>query len=250
MASLRGKIFYSTLTSELWVLSSSEVRASDPEHGGSWVRIPSGAQIFSVSSYGWFFTSPFISSIIKVFYREQWSNTDQSHRRNESENQDKRTFLSFARFLRQRISRKVRSQLPATYLGWLDLNRLLVAFFGFQGRCIRFPSANCRFLQRDIQSALDCHVTYIEQNKTSLLEIDILEVKIENNGLKNKRQKQDQLQVLCSYYLTTSLFSRVLALLSRCNSSKRRWDRLLKLRISSESLAKKHITANQFFRRY
>ena len=33
------------------VLSSSEVRASDLEHGGSWVRIPSGAQIFSVSSY-------------------------------------------------------------------------------------------------------------------------------------------------------------------------------------------------------
>ena len=34
------------------VLSSSEVRASDLEHGGSWVRIPSGAQVFSVSSYG------------------------------------------------------------------------------------------------------------------------------------------------------------------------------------------------------
>ena len=34
------------------VLSSSEVRASDLEHGGSWVRIPSVAQIFSVSSYG------------------------------------------------------------------------------------------------------------------------------------------------------------------------------------------------------
>ena len=45
------------------VLSSSEVRASDLEHGGSWVRIPSGAQIFSVSSYGWFFTSPFNSSL-------------------------------------------------------------------------------------------------------------------------------------------------------------------------------------------
>ena len=45
------------------VLSSSEVRASDLEHGGSWVRIPSGAQIFSVSSYGSFFTSPFISFI-------------------------------------------------------------------------------------------------------------------------------------------------------------------------------------------
>ena len=42
------------------VLSSSEVRASDLEHGGSWVRIPSRAQIFSVSSYSWFFTSPFI----------------------------------------------------------------------------------------------------------------------------------------------------------------------------------------------
>ena len=48
------------------VLSSSEIRASDLEHEGSWVRIPSGAQIFSVSSYGWFFTSPFISFIIKV----------------------------------------------------------------------------------------------------------------------------------------------------------------------------------------
>ena len=30
---------------------------------GSWVRIPSGAQFFSVSSYGLFFTSPFISFI-------------------------------------------------------------------------------------------------------------------------------------------------------------------------------------------
>ena len=48
------------------VLSSSEIRASDLEHGGSWVRIPSGAQIFSVSSYGWFFTSPFISFIKKT----------------------------------------------------------------------------------------------------------------------------------------------------------------------------------------
>ena len=46
-----------------WVLSSSEVRASNPEHGESWVRIPSRAQIFSVSSYGSFFTSPFISFI-------------------------------------------------------------------------------------------------------------------------------------------------------------------------------------------
>ena len=34
------------------VVSSSEVRASDLEHGGSWGRIPSGAEIFSVSSYG------------------------------------------------------------------------------------------------------------------------------------------------------------------------------------------------------
>ena len=34
------------------VPSSSEVRASDLEHGGSWVRIPSGAQIFSASFYG------------------------------------------------------------------------------------------------------------------------------------------------------------------------------------------------------
>ena len=48
------------------VLSSSEVRACDLEHGGSWVRIPSGAQIFSVSSYGQFFTSPFISFIILI----------------------------------------------------------------------------------------------------------------------------------------------------------------------------------------
>ena len=40
------------------VLGSSFVRAS--KHGGLWVRIPSGAQIFSVSSYGWFFISPFI----------------------------------------------------------------------------------------------------------------------------------------------------------------------------------------------
>ena len=28
------------------------LRASDLEHRGSWVRIPSGTQIFSVSSYG------------------------------------------------------------------------------------------------------------------------------------------------------------------------------------------------------
>ena len=46
------------------VLSNSEVRASDLEHGGSRVRIPSGAQSFSVSSYGRFFTSTFISFII------------------------------------------------------------------------------------------------------------------------------------------------------------------------------------------
>ena len=44
------------------VLSSVEVRASDLEHEGPWVQIPSGAQVFSVSSYGQFFTSPFISS--------------------------------------------------------------------------------------------------------------------------------------------------------------------------------------------
>ena len=48
------------------VLSSSEVRASDLEHGGSWVRIPSGAQIFSVSSYGLFFSSPFTSFIVLI----------------------------------------------------------------------------------------------------------------------------------------------------------------------------------------
>ena len=54
------------------VLSSSEVRASDLEHGGSWVRIPSGAQIFSVSSYGWFFTSPFYFLYnIRFFYPRQ-----------------------------------------------------------------------------------------------------------------------------------------------------------------------------------
>ena len=46
------------------VLSNSEVRASDLEHRGSRVRIPSGAQICSVSSYGRFFTSPFVSFII------------------------------------------------------------------------------------------------------------------------------------------------------------------------------------------
>ena len=34
-----------------WVLSSSEVRASNLEHGGLWVQIPSGAQNFSVSSW-------------------------------------------------------------------------------------------------------------------------------------------------------------------------------------------------------
>ena len=31
---------------------------------GPWVWIPSGTQIFTVPSYGWFFTSPFISNII------------------------------------------------------------------------------------------------------------------------------------------------------------------------------------------
>ena len=46
------------------VLSNSEVRVSDLEHGGSRVRIPPGAQSFSVSSYWQFFTSPFISFII------------------------------------------------------------------------------------------------------------------------------------------------------------------------------------------
>ena len=49
-----------------WVISSLEVRASDIEHGGSWVPITSGAQIFPVSSYGWFFTSPFITIIIII----------------------------------------------------------------------------------------------------------------------------------------------------------------------------------------
>ena len=37
-------------------------------HGGSWVRIPSGAQIFSVSSYGWFFTSPFIFLYDSIYF--------------------------------------------------------------------------------------------------------------------------------------------------------------------------------------
>ena len=45
------------------VLSSLEVTAFHLEHGGLWVQIPTGAQIFfSVSSYGRFFTSNFISS--------------------------------------------------------------------------------------------------------------------------------------------------------------------------------------------
>ena len=51
------------------VLSSSEVRASDLEHRGSRVRIPCRVQIFSVSSYGWFFTSPFISFMKSI---KQW----------------------------------------------------------------------------------------------------------------------------------------------------------------------------------
>ena len=32
--------------------------------GGPWVLILSGAEIFTVPSYGWFFTSPFISFIL------------------------------------------------------------------------------------------------------------------------------------------------------------------------------------------
>ena len=57
------------------VLSTSEARASDLEHRGSWVRIPSGAQMFSVSSYGQFFTSLFISFIILISVAES-SNFD------------------------------------------------------------------------------------------------------------------------------------------------------------------------------
>jgi len=42
------------------------------EHGGSWVRIPSGVQIFSMPSYGWFFISPFPNLIISY----QWDRLD------------------------------------------------------------------------------------------------------------------------------------------------------------------------------
>ena len=51
---------FASPTHKKWPLLANEssvtqtVRASDLEHGGSWVWIPSGAQIFSVSSYGWF----------------------------------------------------------------------------------------------------------------------------------------------------------------------------------------------------
>ena len=41
----------------------SNPRPSTLEHRGSWLRIPSLAQIFPVSSYGWFFISPVIPFI-------------------------------------------------------------------------------------------------------------------------------------------------------------------------------------------
>ena len=42
------------------------------EHGGSWVRIPSGVQIFSTPPCGWFFISPFLNFIISY----QWDRLD------------------------------------------------------------------------------------------------------------------------------------------------------------------------------
>ena len=60
---------FASPTHKKWPLLATESsvaqRLEHPnlEYGGSWVRIPSGAQTFSVSSYGWFFTSPFISFI-------------------------------------------------------------------------------------------------------------------------------------------------------------------------------------------
>ena len=53
------------------VLSNSEIKTSDLEHRGSWVRIPSGAYIFSVSSYWWFFTSRFISFTMLIVENNQ-----------------------------------------------------------------------------------------------------------------------------------------------------------------------------------
>ena len=44
------------------VLSSSEVRASDLEHGGSWVRIPSVAQIYEISNLLIIFTLAIVRS--------------------------------------------------------------------------------------------------------------------------------------------------------------------------------------------
>ena len=54
-----------------WPLLANESSVAQrlEQHGGSWVWIPSGAQIFSVSSYGWFFTSPFISFMKSI---KQW----------------------------------------------------------------------------------------------------------------------------------------------------------------------------------
>ena len=48
------------------------LRVLDLKDGGSSVRIPSEAPMFSVSSYGRFFTSPFISFIILMRYRAKY----------------------------------------------------------------------------------------------------------------------------------------------------------------------------------
>ena len=50
-------------------IKNQQYEDTDLEHEGSWVRIPSGAQIFYVSSYGWFFTCPFLSFIIVTIIR-------------------------------------------------------------------------------------------------------------------------------------------------------------------------------------
>ena len=46
------------------VSGSSVVKASDLELGGSWVRIPSGVQIFSESPYG---RSPLCYFLLRIF---------------------------------------------------------------------------------------------------------------------------------------------------------------------------------------
>ena len=49
------------------VPSSSEVRASDLEHGGPWVRIPSGAQIFFCVLLWILYISLYFLYILNVF---------------------------------------------------------------------------------------------------------------------------------------------------------------------------------------